>query len=174
MIFGFTGREPYVDSAGNAWLPATEWVVRTGHHTDPVAQTWWTTPAAEPISGTPDPELYRYGVHAPRFWVNVTVGPGSYGVRLKFAERRAPDDPKRLPMRVEINAQEVVASLDVSARAGGPHKALDLYFDNIRPRNGIIEIRLTATDPGEAVLQAIEVLPTGDVGPHAPGRDPAR
>ncbi|MCX7428391.1 MAG: malectin domain-containing carbohydrate-binding protein [Planctomycetia bacterium] len=163
MIFGFTGREPYVDSSGNAWLPATEWVVRTGHHTDPVAQTWWTTPAAEPIGGTPDPELYRHGVHAPRFWVNVTVGPGSYGVRLKFAERRAPDDPKRLPMRVEINAREVVASLDVSARAGGPHKALDLYFDNIRPRNGIIEIRCTAPEPGEAVVQAIEVLPTGDV-----------
>ncbi len=51
-------------------------VVRTGHNTDPVTRTWWTSPPEKPIAGAADPELYRYGVHAPEFWVNLTVGPG--------------------------------------------------------------------------------------------------
>ena len=60
--------------------------MRTGNLTDSVAKTWWTLRQAVFIKGTPDPELYRYGVHAPDFTVNVTVGPGTYHVRLKFAE----------------------------------------------------------------------------------------
>ena len=31
MIFGYTRRKPYVDSSGHEWLPATEWIVRTGN-----------------------------------------------------------------------------------------------------------------------------------------------
>ena len=38
------------------------------------------------VEKTPDPELYRYGVHWPDFTVNLTVAPGAYHVRLKFAE----------------------------------------------------------------------------------------
>ena len=87
MIMGYTGRTPYVDSRGKEWLPGTEFVVRSGPGTDPIARTWWTEPSAENVSGTADPQLYRHGVHAPEFWVNVTVGPGVYCVRLRFAER---------------------------------------------------------------------------------------
>ncbi len=161
MIFGYTGREPYVDFSGNAWLPATEFVVRTGHHTDPVAQTWWTQPTTGAISNTPDAELYRYGAHAPEFWVNVTVAPGSYRIGLRFAERRDPADPKRVPMSVRINGQEVVQSLDVADKARSFHKAFDLAFDGIRPKNGIIEVRFTGTGDGEAIVQALEVIPAG-------------
>jgi len=46
----------------------------------------------------------------------------------------------------------------VAAQAGGLHRALDLRFDLIRPRNGIIEVRLAAPG-GEAMLQALEVWP---------------
>ena len=112
-----------------------------------------------PITGTPDPELYRYGVHAPEFWVNATVGPGTYSVSLKFAERRAQDDPNRRPMNVSINGHVVIEALDVAAKAGGARKSLDLRFEGIRPRNGIIEIRFTGTNGGEAFVQAIEVSP---------------
>jgi hypothetical protein len=28
-----------------------------------------------------DQDLYQYGVHAPEFRVNITVGPGTYNVR---------------------------------------------------------------------------------------------
>ncbi|HUT94175.1 MAG TPA: malectin domain-containing carbohydrate-binding protein [Thermoguttaceae bacterium] len=159
MIFGYTARTPYVDSAGNPWRPGTELVIRTGHHTDPVAKCWWTEPAEGPIAGTPDAELYRYGVHAPDFWVNLTVAPGAYRVCLKLAERRAEDDPARRPMTVSVNGRDVVEALDVLAEAGGPGKALDLSFDDVDPRNGAIEIRFTAADGGEATVQAIEVTP---------------
>ena len=162
MIFGSTKRAaPYVDSAGNAWLPATEFVVRTGHHTDPVSLTWWTKPTSRPISNTPDAELYRCGVHAPEFWVHVTVAPGTYQARLRLAERRDRADPKRLPMSVRINGRQVVQALDLAEKAGGFHRALDLVFEEISPRNGIIEFRFSADAGGEAVVQALEVIPAG-------------
>jgi hypothetical protein len=159
MIFGYTGRKPYVDSAGNPWLPATELVIRSGHHTDPVALCWRTQPAAGPIANTPDPELYRHGVQAAEFWANLTVGPGTYRIRLKLAETRSPGDPTRKPMTIRINGREAVAALDLAAKAGGFHKALDLTFDGIQPKNGVIEVRFVGTPGGKATVQALEVLP---------------
>ncbi len=158
MIFGYPSRKPYVDSAGNEWLPATELVVRTGHNTDPVTQTWWTNPPEKPIAGTADPELYRYGVHAPEFWVNLTVGPGVYRVCMKFAERRGPADQARRPMKIAINGQEVLEQLDVAEKAAGQYRPLDMTFEEIRPAHGVIEIRLSAP-VGEAILQSLELLP---------------
>jgi hypothetical protein len=159
LIFGYPERRPYVDSAGNSWVPGTEFVVRCGNRTDSVATAWWTQPVKEPLAGTPDPELYRYGVHAPSFWVNLTVGPGTYGVRLRLAERRAEADPLRRPMDILINGQPAVAALDVAAKAGGTHRAVDLTFDRIAPVHGIIEIRFVGTGGGEAIVQALELLP---------------
>ena len=43
------------------------------------------------IGGTTDEEIYRYGVHAPEFWVNLTVAPGNYTVRLHWAD--TPETP---------------------------------------------------------------------------------
>ena len=116
MILGYTGRTPYVDSRGSVWLPGTEYVVRSGPGTDPVTKTWWTRPEPGKVTGTADPELYRYGVHAPEFWVNLTVGPGVYSVGLRFADRRSLDDPTRRPMQVSINGQERIHQLDVAAK----------------------------------------------------------
>jgi len=161
MIFGYPGRKPYLDSAGNEWLPATELVVRAGHNTDPVAKAWWSSPAQGPILNTRDPEIYRYGVHAPEFWVNLTVGPGTYSVRLKLAQTPRDVDPRRLRVTVRINGKEVAGPIDVAARAGGLGRALDLCYNDIRPQHGIIEIRLTGPSGGEAMAQALEVLPTG-------------
>jgi len=159
MIFGYTGRTPYVDSAKNPWLPATELVIRSGHHTDPVALCWRTQPAAGLIADTPDPELYRYGVQAPEFWANLTVGPGSYRVRLRLAETRSPTDPARKPMTIRINGRAVVTAMDLAAKAGGFHKALELTFDGIQPKNGVIEVRFLGMGGGKAMVQALEVLP---------------
>jgi hypothetical protein len=159
MIFGRTDRLPYVDSRGNEWLTGTELVIRTGGYTDPVARCWWTEPSPTPITGTPDPELYRYGVHAAQFWVNVTVGPGTYRLALRFAERRPDTDPTRRPQTIAINGRVVAEDLDIASKAKGTAMALDLSFDRIRPRNGIIEIRFTGSDGGEAIVQALEILP---------------
>jgi len=180
MVFGYTGREDLKDSAGNLWRPGTEFVVRLGSGADSVASTWWTTPAparspvdsatpkspgvATPgLAGTADPDLYRYGIHAREFVVNVTVGPGKYHARLKFAATRKLDTSRNC-VTVAINGREVVKKMDVAATAGGPDRAVDLVFNDLEPLGGVIDFRFTGGDPkagiaGEAFVQAIEVGP---------------
>ncbi|MBI4324448.1 MAG: hypothetical protein HY674_04220 [Chloroflexi bacterium] len=164
MVFGYTGRADLRDSRGCAWRPATEFVTRIGEGKDSVAECWRTAPAAEPIAGTPDPELYRSGVHGRDFWVNLTVGPGCYHARLKFAATRGLDSRKNC-FDITINGRRVVERLDVAATAGGPNRAVDLVFNDIAPANGVIEVRFTASRTidgdaarlGEAFVQALEV-----------------
>jgi hypothetical protein len=166
IIFGYTARTDYRDSAGHLWRPATELVTRGAPGVDTVSAFWWTNPAPGEITGTTDPELYRYGVHGGDFWVNLTVGPGRYHARLKFAATRGLDT-RRNCFDIRINGRRVAGSLDVAAAAGGPGRAVDLVFKDIAPSNGVIEIRFTAarmaqaekTVPGEAFVQAIEIGP---------------
>ena len=42
MVFGYTGRNDVIDTAGHVWKPATEWVVRSGFSNDTVDKAWWT------------------------------------------------------------------------------------------------------------------------------------
>ncbi|MBN2508195.1 MAG: hypothetical protein JXQ71_16040 [Verrucomicrobia bacterium] len=175
MVFGYTGREDFRDSQGQSWRPATEFVTCIGAGKDTVAECWWVRPAADPIAGTPDPELYRYGVHARDFWVNLTVGPGRYHVRLKLAATRGLDT-RRHVFDIRLNGERVVERLDVAATAGGPDRAVDLVFNDVLPRQGIVEVRFTAVPgqaggrrvEGEAFVQALELGP----GRSAPGATP--
>lgn len=162
MILGYARREDYLDSSGNRWRPATEFVARTGNVTDVVAKTWWTLRQAVFIGQTSDPELYRYGAHWREFWLNVTVAPGAYHVRLKFAETQC-DGPSQRAMSIYINKEKQIDGFDVYATAGGKNRPVDLVYDNIQPKNGVIEIRLVGDvidhTPTEAILQAVEVGP---------------
>lgn len=169
LIFGYTGRKDYVDAAGNTWRPATEFIARTGHTTDAVAKTWWVMRQAVFIGDADkqkDQELYRYGVHHKDFRVPLTVGPGTYHVRLKFAETQH-DRPRRRAMTISINGRKVVEGFDVFATAGGMNRPVDLVFNNISPKNGIVEIRFAGDEIGgqqcEAIIQAVELGP-GDGG----------
>ena len=173
MIFGFPKRDDYRDAAGNPWRPGTELVTRVANGADTVAACWWTNAAPGEISGTADPELYRYGVHGREFWVNLTVGPGRYHAHLRFAATRGLDTRTNC-FDIRINGQAVVERLDVAATAGGANRAVDLVFNDLTPKNGILEIRFTAarisntntTARGEAFVQALEIGP-GDGGPGA-------
>jgi len=163
MVFGYPGREDVIDAAGNAWRPALEWVVRLGANADVVVATWWKEPVKETVEGTDTQEVYRYGVHAPEFVVNVTVGPGVHNAKLKFAATRGIDTAKNL-VTVLINGQPVVEKMDVAKKAGGPNRALDLAFNSLKPKNGVIEFRFISGDKdhgitGEAFVQAMEVGP---------------
>ncbi len=170
MIFGYTGGKDYRDSQGHSWRPATELVTRTGPGADSVTRTWWTAPATNVITGAPDPELYRHGVHGRDFWVNLTVGQGKYHLRLKFAAARGLDTRLNC-FDIRINGQPVVSKLDVAATGGGPDRTTDLVFNDIAPRNGVIEVRfkgarvMDGEKPvrGEAFVQALELGP-GDGG----------
>ncbi|MBC7327506.1 hypothetical protein H5T87_05255 [bacterium] len=157
-IFGYPKRQDYVDSRENSWRPATEFVVRAGHLADVVKLAWWTEPRAHQIQNTQDPEIYRYGVHASDIKVYFTVGPGEYYAILKFCETRDLPPVSRA-LTIEINGKEVVSGFDILATAGGKGKAVDLVFNNIKPQNGVIEIRLHGTYCGEAIIQAIEIGP---------------
>jgi hypothetical protein len=170
MVFGYPKREDYRDAAGNPWRPATEMVTRVANGADTVAACWWTNAAPGAISGTDEPELYRYGVHGRDFWANLTVGPGRYHVRLKFAATRGLDTRSNC-FDIRINGQLAASRLDVAATAGGTNRAVDLVFNDITPKNGILEIRFTAARisstnanaRGEAFVQALEIGP-GDGG----------
>ena len=95
--------------------------MRTGDMTDAVAKTWWTMRQAVFVQDTADPELYRYGVHAPDFTVNLTVAPGTYHVRLKFAETQF-DGPGQRGITIFLNGTKVVEGLDGRERQVGPTK----------------------------------------------------
>jgi hypothetical protein len=161
-------------------------VIRAGDNIDTVAKSWWTGRTRFSIAGTPDPELYRYGVHGPDFWADFTVGPGTYYARLKFAESRN-TDPRTRVFSIRTNGKEVVFALDIGATAAGTppataparppdapyamwspglYRAVDLVFNDIMPEHGVISIRVTAPPGGEAIIQAIEVGP-GDGGKGA-------
>ena len=94
------------------------------------------------------------------FWANLTVGPGTYRVRLRLAETRSPADPARKPMTIRINGRDVATAMDLAAKAGGFHKALELTFDGIQPKNGVIEVRFLGREGGKAMVQALELLPS--------------
>jgi hypothetical protein len=167
LIFGYTGRQDYIDSNGNAWRPGTEFVTRLGFGVDTVAKCWWHRRRSMYIGGTKDEEVYRYGVHAPEFWVNLTVAPGQYRVRLHWAdtpetawlEREGKWEPVSRPTTVTINGATVIEKLNVRKEAD-TFKAFVREFPGIQPRNGIIELRFTSTPGHEAMIQAIEVIPT--------------
>ncbi|MHB1457090.1 MAG: carboxypeptidase regulatory-like domain-containing protein [Armatimonadota bacterium] len=162
-IFGYTGRNDYVDSNGNSWRPGTEFALHDRFCFDSVADTWWTTPVSLPIEGTFDQELYKYGVHSGDFSVNFTVGPGTYYATLKFAATRNLD-PRANCITILINGKKMVDRMDVAATTQRLNEAVDLVFNNIKPKNGMIEIRFIGGDPkngvpGEAFIQAIEIGP---------------
>lgn len=167
MIFGYPGREDYVDSHGQSWRPATEFIIRLGSGQDTVARSWWTSRRTKWIGNTPDPELYRYGVHGKEFKVNLTAGPGRYRLTLKWAdtaetpwlERENGWNRVTRPTAVWVNGQPVVDRMDIAKEAGGLFRAVDRNFGAIEPRNGIVEVRFKGLDGKEAMIQALELVP---------------
>jgi len=167
MIFGYTKRKDYIDTAGHRWRPATEFVLRTGYGTDAVARAWWTLPRSMYIGNTRDPELYRYGVHAPEWWVNATVGPGVYRVTLKFAEtplhefleRDAQGRRITHTQSVWVNGAVALADVNIAAAAGGLFKAFDATVRRVRPEHGAIRIALRGAGGADAIMQALEIAP---------------
>jgi hypothetical protein len=167
LVFGYPGRVDYRDSQGGLWRPGTEFTARTGDLTDVVAKTWWTMRQAVFVENTQDPELYRYGVHWRDFTVNLTVAPGAYHVRLKFAETQY-DGPGQRGITILINGQKVTEGLDVWATASGMNKAVDMVYNDIQAQHGAVAIRFVGSKINgcqqDAMVQALEIGP-GEGGP---------
>ncbi len=167
MVFGYTGRDDIVDSQGHAWKPATEWVVRSGFSNDTVDKAWWTTRRSMYIGKTQDEELYRYGAHGKEFWVNLTVAPGVYDLRLKFADTPLTAWMERVgnwqrvlhSVKVEVNGNEAVPAMSISESAGDIFTAVDRVVRGIRPYHGMIRVHFTGVDDKEATVQALQLTP---------------
>jgi hypothetical protein len=160
VIFGYVGRKDYVDSAGCAWRPATEFTLRIKTLADLVPAAFWTQPRIKEVAGTPDAELYRYGVHGRDFTAYFTVLPTqTFHVRLKFCQTDQPPQAGAYATNIAILDNHVVSDMDIAATAGGLGKAVDLVFNDIRPKSGVISIRLWHRFSGNAIIQAIEVGP---------------
>ncbi|MBN2294817.1 MAG: hypothetical protein JXM70_20475 [Pirellulales bacterium] len=167
MIFGYPKNRDYIDSKGQAWRPATEWVIRSGYGRDTVKRAWWTDRRSIHIGSTKDEELYRYGAHGREFWINLTVAPGKYRVTLHFAstpshtflERNSKGRPIDRTVDVEINDKPIINKMNITKEAGGTFRALKKTIENVAPANGAIEIRLKGCDDQGAALQALEVVP---------------
>ncbi|GMU21877.1 MAG: hypothetical protein AMXMBFR13_19650 [Phycisphaerae bacterium] len=184
-ILGYPEREDYIDSDGHAWRPGGEVIIRLGETGDSVATSWHTAPRRWHVANTRDPIVYRHGVHGRDFTAYVTVRPGTYHVRLKFMEHRS-IDPAGRAVNVLLNGRSVVEGMDIAATAAGrpasvitvlPNRvkvyeglntAVDLVFNEVQPEHGVIAIRMTGSNGGEAILSAIEVAP----GSGAQGAQP--
>ncbi|MBN1853009.1 MAG: hypothetical protein JW829_09810 [Pirellulales bacterium] len=163
VIFGYFGREDYVDSAGNSWRPATEFTYRAGKNADLVPIAFWTEPRIEDVAGTRDPELYLYGLHGNDFTVYFTVNPKqTYHVKLKFCQADQPPQPGGYATNVQIQGNLVISDMDIAATAGGLGKAVDLVFNEVQPQHGAIAIRFHHRSDGNAMIQAIEIGPGND------------
>ncbi len=168
FIFGYPDRDDYVDTHGNRWRPGAEFVVRSGYGADTVEKSWWTNRRSLYVGKTADPELYRFGVHAKEFWVNVTAAPGTYDVTLKFAETPLTPwleqeegwKPVLHDVTTSINGTEVLRAFQPSEAAGGTFRAVDRTYRGIRPSHGLIRIHFRGTEKREAMVQAIEIVPS--------------
>lgn len=160
VIFGYVGRKDYVDSQGNTWRPATEFVLRLGVLADLVPLSYWTEPRPKVKDNIKDAELYRYGVHGKDFTACFTVDPETkYRVRIKFCQVEVSDKPEKLTTSIDIQGRPVVTDLDVAERIGGLGRSLDLVYDAIPAEHGVIAIRFWNRHGGEAMVQAIEIEP---------------
>ena len=184
-IFGYPKREAYLDSSRNVWLPATEVVMRAGNKVDPVPLYWHTAPRRQFVAGTTDLALYRHGMRGTNFTAYFTVGPGTYHVRIKLMESRTGDPDKRR-MNITINDEIVARNLDIAATAAvqatemvltdaerkkswqGLNRAVDLVFNDIKPKNGVIAVHFTGVNGADALVSALEIGP----GPGGDGVKP--
>ena len=75
-------------------------------------------------------------------------------------------------MTILVNDEPKTEGMDVFATAGGANKAVDLVYNDIAPKNGMIAIKFkgnaVAGCNSEAMVQAIEVGP----GPGGTGATP--
>ncbi|MFB3902923.1 MAG: malectin domain-containing carbohydrate-binding protein [Acidobacteriota bacterium] len=162
FAFGLRDRQDYVDKAGKSWKPGLECIVRTGNDTDVVTKAWMTDPWPTVVESTADPMLFRHWIYGKEIILNVTVGPGTYDVNLRFADNEV-DGPGQRTMTVDINGETVAQGLDAWAKAGARATATDVVFKAVKPKNGAIAIRLTgeqiAQRQCDAFINALEVTP---------------
>jgi len=120
---------------------------------------------AERILRTLDPDIYRH-VRQGDFHYDIPLQPGSYELRLHFAETGLVDfisaessgEGQRL-FRVTVNGRPILDLFDVVADADGANTADVRVFRNVSPANdGFLHLDFVS-QRGTAILSGFEVLP---------------
>ena len=72
--------------------------------------------------------------------------------------------PGQRGITIYINGQKMTEGLDVWKTAGGINKAADVVYNDVRPQNGIVAIRLVGSKVNDcqrdAMIQALEIGPS--------------
>jgi hypothetical protein len=143
--------QSYTDKKGNLWMPD-----RYYHGGQVILRT-------QMVSGTDDPELYR-GERFGNLTYTIPVPPGSYTVTLKFSEGwfgpGKPDGGGVGNRRFDIvtSSQMLAHDLDIFKEAGGPDRAFERTFHNLRPNpQGKLVISMMPIE-NYALVNAIEVI----------------
>jgi hypothetical protein len=143
----------YVDHAGKLWNPDTYFSGGSAVQS-PIQHIWRTQ----------DPIIYR-GSRQGEFSYNIPLKPGTYELRLHFAETLyGPENSGgggegSRTMTVSVNGQPLLRDFDVLADAGGERTAEVKVFPDISPgSDGQLHLSFSGRN-GSAMLSAIEILP---------------
>jgi hypothetical protein len=154
MLTGFHG-PPFTDRQGHTWNADAYF---TGGHS-------LVIPPQRLIEGQPDLHLLK-GARIGQFRYDIPLRPGAYELRLSFAETEfGPGNPggggeSTRIFQVSMNGAVLLNAMDPLAEAGAPNRLHVRVFKNVAPAtDGKLHLsfdRLT----GDAVLNAIELLPS--------------
>lgn len=143
----------YVDHAGKLWDPDTYFA--GGNAVQSSVQHIWRTQ---------DPIIYRTSRQGD-FGYNIPLKPGTYDVRLHFAETQyGPENAGgggegSRTMSVSANGETLLQDFDVLADAGGERTAEIKVFHDVSPaKDGQLHLSFSGRN-GSAMLSAIEILP---------------
>jgi hypothetical protein len=145
---------PYTDRSERAWSP-DRFFTGGAVHSRPSLR----------IFRTLDPDIYRRSREG-EFHYDIPLKPGSYELRLHFAETGLADfmslessgEGQRL-FRVAANGQTLLDMFDVVADAAGVNTADERVFRNVAPApDGFLHLSFTQ-GRGTPILSGIELLP---------------
>lgn len=153
MLTGFHG-PPFTDRQGHTWNADAYF---TGGRSLAI-------PPQRLIEGQPDPHLLK-GARAGQFRYDIPLRPGAYELRLSFAETEfGPGNPggggdSTRIFQVSMNGAVLLNAMDPLAEAGAPNRLHVRVFKNVAPAaDGKLHLRFDRST-GDAVLNAIELLP---------------
>jgi hypothetical protein len=152
LIVGSTS--PYLDRTGRTWGPDRFFSGGTV-----------LVRSSERILRTLDPDIYRH-VRLGEFRYDIPLEPGSYELRLHFAETGLADfisaessgEGQRI-FRVSANGKTILDYFDVVSDAAGANTADERVFRDISPApDGLLHLSFAGVR-GSAMLSGIEIIP---------------
>jgi hypothetical protein len=143
----------YIDGAGNEWVPDQVYVAGDWGYTNHNAPRGQTN---RMIAGTDDPVIYQTVRQNPREFRFDGLAPGTYEVRLLFAEIQNRQVGTRV-FDVIINDQVVLPAYDITARVGNFHADEHSFMVTVGA-SGQLSIRFFGRQGAPPIINALGVI----------------